>query len=161
VISGALDLALLSLPGQPPADLTLRFVSAEPLLVVCHPAHPLAARRSVTLEEIADDAFIDFTPGWGNRAVVDRAFAAAGLDRQVRFEVADFASAAALVRHGLGITFLPVSVVAATAPGLPAIEVAGHSLCWRISVATPAHRRVSAASRAFLAELLRAAGSSP
>jgi hypothetical protein len=52
-------------------------------------------------------------------------------------------------------------VVAATAPGLPAIEVAGHSFCWRISVATPAHRRVSAASRAFLAELLRAAGSSP
>jgi DNA-binding transcriptional LysR family regulator len=161
VISGALDLALLSLPGQPPAGLTLRFVSTEPLLVVCHPAHPLAARRSVTLEEIADDAFIDFTPGWGNRAVVDRAFAAAGLDRQVPFEVADFASAAALVRHGLGIAFLPISVAAAAAPGLPAIEVGGHSLCWRISVATPAHRRVSAASRAFLAELLRAAGSSP
>jgi DNA-binding transcriptional LysR family regulator len=149
-----------ALPGQPPADLTLRFVSAEPLLVVCHPAHPLAARRSVMLEEIADDAFVDFTPGWGNRAVVDRAFAAAGLDRQVRFEVADFGSAAALVRHGLGIAFLPASVAAAT-PGLPAIEAAGHSLNWRISVATPAHRRLSAASRAFLAELLRAAGSSP
>ena len=59
------------------------------------------------------------------------------------------------------IARLPVSVVAATAPGLPAIEVAGRSLSWRISVATPAHRRVSAASRAFLAELLRAAGSSP
>jgi DNA-binding transcriptional LysR family regulator len=160
VISGALDLAVLSLPGQPPAGLALRFVSAEPLLVVCHPAHPLAARRSATLEEIADEAFIDFTPGWGNRVVVDRAFAAAGLERQVRFEVADFASAAALVRHGLGIAFLPASVAAA-ASDLPAIEVAGTSLTWQISVATPAHRRASAASRAFLAELLRAAGSSP
>jgi DNA-binding transcriptional LysR family regulator len=160
VISGALDLALVSLPGQAPAGLTLQFISAEPLLVVCHPAHPLAARRSVALEEIADDAFIDFTPGWGNRAVVDRAFAAAGLDRQVPFEVADFASAAALVRNGLGIAFLPASVLAAT-PELPAIEVAGPPLNWRISVATPAHRRVSAASRAFVAELLGPAGSSP
>jgi hypothetical protein len=34
--------------------------------------------------------------------VVDRAFAVAGLDRQVPFEVADYASAAGLVRHGLG-----------------------------------------------------------
>jgi DNA-binding transcriptional LysR family regulator len=160
VISGALDLALLSLPGNPPAGLELRFVSSEPLLVVCHPAHPLAARGSVTLAEIADDAFIDFTPGWGNRAVVDRAFATAGLDRQVPFEVADFASAAALVRHGLGIAFLPASVLAQT-PGVRAIEVPGQPLNWRISVATPVHRRVSAAARAFLAELLRAAGSSP
>jgi len=160
VISGVLDLALLSPPGQPLADLALRFVSAEPLLVVCHPAHPIAGRRSVTLEEIADNPFIDFTPGWGNRAVVDRAFAAAGLDRQVPFEVADFTSAAALVRNGLGITFLPASVLAA-APGLPAIEVAEPTLSWEISVATPANRRVSAASRAFLAELVRAAGSSP
>jgi DNA-binding transcriptional LysR family regulator len=159
VISGALDLALLSLPGPPPAGLALRFVSAEPLLVVCPPAHPLAARRSVTLGEIADDAFIDFTPGWGNRVAVDRAFAAAGLERQVLFEVADFASAAALVRHGLGIAFLPASIAAAS--DLPAIEAAGPSLTWQISVATPAHRRTSAASRAFLAELLRAAGSSP
>lgn len=160
VVSGALDLALLSLPGHRPAGLALRFVSSEPLLAVCNPAHPLAARRSVTLEEIADDAFIDFTPGWGNRAVVDRAFAAAGLDRQVPFEVADFASAAALVRHGLGIAFLPASVAAQT-PGLSAIEVTGQPLDWQISVATPAQRRVPAASRAFLAELLRAAGSSP
>jgi DNA-binding transcriptional LysR family regulator len=84
---------------------------------------------------------------------------AAGLERQVPLEVADFTSAAALVRNGLGIAFLPASVVAMT-PGLPAIEVAG-PLNWRISVATPAHRRVSAASRAFLAELVRATGSSP
>jgi DNA-binding transcriptional LysR family regulator len=74
--------------------------------------------------------------------------------------VADFASAAALVRHGLGIAFLPASAVAAT-PDLAAIEVAGRTLAWVISVATPAHRRLPAAARAFLAELLRAAGPSP
>ena len=52
---------------------------------------------------------MDFPPGWGNRTVADRAFAAAGLDRQVPFEVADYASAAALVRYGLGVAFMPVS----------------------------------------------------
>jgi DNA-binding transcriptional LysR family regulator len=160
VIAGALDLAVVALPGQPPAGLALQALSAEPLVIVCHPAHPLAGHSATTLEELADEAFIDFHPGWGNRAVVDRAFASAGLERQVPFEAADFTAAAELVRQGLGIAFLPASV-AASCPDLPAVEVAGSPLTWQISVATPAHRRVSAAAGAFLAELLRAAGSSP
>lgn len=45
-------------------------------------------------------------PGWGNRGVADRAFAAAGLEREVRFEVADFVTAASPVRNGLGVAFL-------------------------------------------------------
>jgi DNA-binding transcriptional LysR family regulator len=82
------------------------------------------------------------------------AFAAAGLDRQVPFEVADFAAAVGLVRNGLGIAFLPASV-AAQWPDLATVEITGYALLWRISVATPAHRRMSAAARAFLAELIR------
>ncbi len=106
----------------------------------------------MTLDQLAGEAFIDFPPGWGNRAVVDRAFAAAGLDRQVPFEVADFAAAAGMVRTGLGIAFLPASVATALSE-LAVVEVTGHTLIWGISVATPAHRRMSAAARAFLAEL--------
>jgi len=191
VIAGALDLALVSLPGQPPAGLALQFVTAEPLLLVCPPGHPVAARAAraaatsgetagaaaghrpgsaagdgvddragVTLGDLAGEPFIDFPHGWGNRAVVDRAFAAAGIDRQVPFEVADFAAATGLLRNGLGMAFLPASV-ATQQPGLAAVELTRPALTWEIYVATPAHRRPSAAARAFLAELLRAASSSP
>jgi DNA-binding transcriptional LysR family regulator len=83
VLSGALDLAVLSLPGPPPAGLTAWPVTEEPLVVVCQPGHPLASRHPVTLGRLAEEPFIDFPPGWGNRAVVDRAFAAAGRERQV------------------------------------------------------------------------------
>jgi DNA-binding transcriptional LysR family regulator len=156
VMAGALDLALVSLPGPPPAGLTLQFVTSEPLLLVCPPEHPIAARACAVLGDLAGEPFIDFPQGWGNRALVDRAFAAAGIDRQVPFEVADFAAARSLVQHGLGMSFLPASV-ATGLPGLVAIEVTGTSLAWEISVATPAHRRPPTAARAFLAELLRAA----
>jgi DNA-binding transcriptional LysR family regulator len=84
--------------------------------------------------------------------VVDRAFAAAGLDRQVPFEVADFSAAAGLIRYGLGIAFLPCSVAAAQ-PGLAVIELSGPPMIWSINAATPLHRRMSAAARAFLSEL--------
>jgi DNA-binding transcriptional LysR family regulator len=162
VMAGALDLALVSLPGPPPAGLRVQFVTSEPLLMVCPIGHPIAARGSAALGDVAGEPFIDFPPGWGNRALVDRAFAAAGIDRQVPFEVADFAAAGSLVQHGLGVSFLPASVATGLAglAGLAAIEVAGASLAWEISVATPAHRRLPAAARSFLDELLRAAAPS-
>ncbi len=154
VLSGGLDLAVLSLPGPPRAGLTAWPVAEEPLLVVCPPGHPLASRQPVTLDRLAGEPFIDFPPGWGNRAVADRAFAAAGLNRQVPFEVADFDAAAGLVRNGLGIAFLPASQ-AARLSDLTFVELSGAALTWRISVAAPAYRRMPAAARAFLDELLR------
>ena len=156
VLSGMLDLAVLSLPGPPPAGLTTWPVAEEPLLVVCPPGHPLASRHRVTLERLAEEPFIDFPPGWGNRAVVDRAFAAAGLDRLIPFEVAGFGAAADLVRNGLGIAFLP-ALEAARMSDLTAVELDEPALTWRVSAAAPARRRMPAAARAFLDELLRAA----
>src|SRR5260370_725489 len=112
VLSGALDLAVLSLPRPPPPGLTTWPAAEEPLLVVCQPGHPLASGPPVTLERLAEEPFIDFPPGWGNRAVADRAFAAAGHDRQVQFEVAGFGAAADLVRNGLRVAFLPATEAA-------------------------------------------------
>jgi DNA-binding transcriptional LysR family regulator len=152
VISGELDLALVALPGQAPAGLRLQPLSEEPLVLIAAARHPLAGQRGVTLAQLAEEDFVDFPPGWGNRTLADRAFAGAGLDRRVPFEVAEFTSAAALVRNGLGIAFIPES--AADPTGLAAISLDGPALRWRVSVATPTARRPSAAARAFVAELL-------
>jgi DNA-binding transcriptional LysR family regulator len=153
VISGGLDLALLSLPGEPPAGLAVRPLAHEPLVLICAAKHPLAREEAVPLEALADEAFIDFPPGWGTRAVVDRAFAAAGIDRQVSFEVADYATAAGLVGNGLGVAFVPRSA-AAGLDGVARVRVDSAALNWRILVATSGTRRPSAAARALLTDLL-------
>ena len=157
VLSGSLDLALAALPA-PPAGLTVRPVSREPLVLACAPDHPLARTgEPVTLAELAGQPFVDFPLGWGNRTVVDRAFSAAGLDRQVMFEIPDFTAAAALARTGLGVTFLPVTVAAAAGLAVPGL--AGPALQWTVSVATPADRRLPAAARGFVDDLMETAGS--
>ena len=154
VISGGLDLALLSLPGEAPAGLAVRPLAQEPLALICAAKHPLAGEKSVPLEALAEEAFIDFPVGWGTRAIIDRAFAAAGIDRQVSFEVADYATAAGLVGNGLGVAFVPTSAAASPGQaGIARVRVDA-PLDWRILVATAATRRASAAARAFLAELL-------
>ena len=152
VIAGELDLALLALPGPAPAGLRLQPLAEEPLVLIAAPGHPLAGQHGVTLAQLAEEDFVDFPPGWGNRTVADRAFAAAGLDRRVPFEVTEFISAAGLVRNGLGIAFVPQSATDLT--GLAVIGLDGPTLTWRISVATPTARRLSAAARAFVAELV-------
>ncbi len=153
VISGGLDLALLSIPREAAAGLAVRPLAQEPLMLICAPKHRLAGEEAVSLGELADEAFVDFPAGWGSRALVDRAFAAAGLDRQVSFEVADYGTAAGLVGNGLGIAFVPASA-AARLDGVARVRIDSEALNWRILVATSAGRRSSAAARAFLAELL-------
>jgi len=152
VLDGHLDLALASVPGAVPAGLIVRPVAEEPLVVVAELGHPLGTRPA-TLAELAAEPFIDYPPGWGTRTITDRAFAAAGLEREVPFEAAEYSAVIDLVRGGLGIAFLPASVAASRADGLTVIEISDYAFSWVISVATPASRRLSGAARAFLAEL--------
>jgi DNA-binding transcriptional LysR family regulator len=158
VVNGGLDLALLSLPGEAPAGLALRPLAREPLVLICGPKHPLTSAADVTLNVLANETFVDFPAGWGTRAISDRAFAAAGLERQVAFEVPDYATASSLVRNGLGVAFIP-ETAAARLTGVAQVPLAPASLEWQIQVATAATRRLSAAGRAFLSDLLARASS--
>lgn len=154
VVGGGLDLALLSLSGKPPPGLAVRQLAHEPLVLICAAGHQLATAEEITLESLANETFVDFPAGWGTRTIVDRAFATAGLERQVAFEVTEYGTAAGLVGNGLGIAFFPTSV-ASRVEGVVAVPVASAPLDWRILVATSSTRRTSAAARAFLAELVR------
>ena len=84
----------------------------------------------------------------GTRTSIDRSFSAAGVQREVAFEVGDTASGVNLVRHGLGVAFLPPSIVA-DYERVALVPVRGRSPLWEISLATPTNRPVSAAARAF------------
>ncbi|MGV0048523.1 LysR family transcriptional regulator [Mycobacterium colombiense] len=156
---GDLDVAFLVFTGPPPADLHTRLVASVPLLLVVPAEHPLARRTAVSLADLAGMSFVDGPPGYGNRAVVDNAFAAAGVERTVAVEVADIGTAATCIRKGLGIGFLSWSILEGIdSSGLVSVRIAGHDLQWRLYVATSATRQASAATRALLALIEEVAG---
>jgi DNA-binding transcriptional LysR family regulator len=64
VADGTLDLALLSLPSEPPAGITVRPLAQEPLVLICAPGHPLAAAGEVPLDALGGEAFI-WLPSFG------------------------------------------------------------------------------------------------
>ncbi|GAA0477431.1 LysR family transcriptional regulator [Paractinoplanes deccanensis] len=146
---GGLDLAFVSWPGRPPAGVRLHQVDDRPLDLVLPIEHRLATAGEVRIADLAGEAFVDFPAGYGNRIVVDRAFAAAGVQRQVAIEVTDISSAADFVREGLGVAIVPQFAVLDKS-GLIIKRVRGADLVWPLGIATPALRRPSAATRALL-----------
>lgn len=147
--SGALDLAVVSVPGRAPAGVHIRQMLWRRLDLVLPPGHHLADRAEVHIEDLADEPFVDYPIGYGNRSVVDRAFAAAGLTRRVGIEVIDIGAGADFVRHGLGVAILPRFAVP-DGLGLVVRTVTGADLAWPLGVATSAVRAPSAAARALL-----------
>jgi DNA-binding transcriptional LysR family regulator len=149
LLAGELDLAFLSLPGRPPSGLRWRELASTPIVLVVPADHVLAGLDTVSIARVAGERFVDFPLGYGNRAVVDRAFAAAGVDRHVSIEVADMATGAACVAEGLGVAFLP-AVLVPTDRRLRVLAITGLTLRWNVCVASSKARQPSAAGRALL-----------
>lgn len=146
---GALDLAFLSVPGRSPVGLRVRQLYQERLELVLPADHRLADAAEIHVEDLAGAEFVDFPLGYGNRVVVDRAFAAAGVRRHVAIEVIDIASGAEFVREGLGMAILPPFAVP-DREGLILRRVTGADLEWPVGLATPALRPSSAAAQALV-----------
>jgi LysR family transcriptional activator of glutamate synthase operon len=77
------------------------------LVLVVPAGHPLAARKRVRIDELADEDVVTVPRGFGYRAHVDELFAAAGVVPRVAFESGDLATVEGLVGAGLGVALVP------------------------------------------------------
>ena len=145
LVAGELDIAFMGASASERPDLVTARLASSPLLLTVPEGHPLAGRTSIALNEIVDESFVDFPAGFANRSIVDHAFASEGLSREVRLETADIADAAALVRHGLGVSFLPQFLVDPF-PDLRTIRIEGHDIALVMTAAVSKQRRVSRAA---------------
>ncbi|MDQ0380719.1 LysR family transcriptional regulator [Amycolatopsis thermophila] len=152
VLDGRMDLALASVSGRAPAGLAHEVVSKEDLRLLCGPDHALARRAEVTLADLAEESFVDFPLGWGNRTLVDRAFAGAGLTRSVPLEVSDYATARSLICQGLGVGFVPAGAADGMA-GVVEVPLVPEPLRWSVSLVHSAVRPLSPAAAALLREI--------
>lgn len=153
VRSGTLDLALVSTHVDTLAGFQLDEIHREPMIFVCSHDHPLAAAAAVSTAEMADLPFIDYPTGWGNRTVVDLAFAAAGATRTIRTEVTDFRLAVSLVSRDLGVSILPSSAVDDSVARIPLRD----PLDWTVNLARPTGRKPAQATARLAEAILQTA----
>lgn len=157
VRDGDLDAAFVATPDHV-GVLPRVVLGQEPVVLLCPPEHPLAARAAVDRDELGGESFIDFHPSWAVRQLNDDAFAAQGVHRRVRFTVNDVHAVLDLVDRGLGVALVPRHVAAKPqAARLVAVPlVPDDAAGWVVSMVTsPADRPDSPSPH--LAELLNEA----
>ncbi|KAA8885364.1 LysR family transcriptional regulator [Nocardia colli] len=156
VVAGELDLAILSDPGPFGRKLRLTELRSFPMRLLVPATHSLAERRSARLEELEGETFVDLPQGFGSRAVVDRAFAAADLTRSVSIEVGDGSVVADYVRQGLGIAIVPEAYARADSIVRSLALTASSGLTWRMCLAAPRDRELGTAAKVLTTMVLDA-----
>lgn len=123
VKEGLIDVAFLGLPTTAePRGVEARELARDRLVAVVPPDHPLATEPAVSLKRLADEVFVDLPPRTAGRVQSDQAFEAAGLTRDVAFEVSTAELMARLVSERLAVALF-ASTYAPQLTGVATVEI--------------------------------------
>jgi DNA-binding transcriptional LysR family regulator len=109
--AGLVDVALLTLPVDG-ADMIQKPVMREELLLVTHPAHPVARQRQIKPSELEDQSLVLFERGSSTRRVIDDMLVRAQVRPRIVMETENVEILKALVAIGMGMTIIPYQAVA-------------------------------------------------
>ncbi|MEI7054531.1 LysR family transcriptional regulator [Nocardioides sp. CCNWLW239] len=126
VADGELDVALVTdaPPGLPHDDRVRSIpLGADAMVVVVAADHPLAGRRRVRIEELAEEVWAEDNDG--SRALLRRHAARAGVDPKIDLDAADLAGKVALAATGHAVALVPGITLATLRPdvvGIPLVD---------------------------------------
>ena len=122
----------------------------DPMRVVVPSKHPLARRKAIRLEQLADEAWVGGCGGGFCNAMVCDWCGDAGFEPNIAFESDDHNVLIGLVAAGVGVALLPQLAVRVSHPGTESRPVAGANLIRRIHAAVPCEAYHSPAARAMI-----------
>ena len=147
---GDLELAIVTLPLQPPPNLLVQEVWDDELAVVCNRNHPLGRLSKPTLADLLEHAAILPARGTYTRAVVEQAFATAPRPLRVSMATNYLETIKMLVSVGLGWSVLPCTMID---DELIALPLQGLSLRRSLGIVRHPARTLSNAAQALLGML--------
>jgi LysR family transcriptional regulator, transcriptional activator of the cysJI operon len=120
VLGNVVDLGLVAYPNRDPR-LELVPLRNETLSVICHPSHPLARLKSLTLAELQDQRFIAFEPDIPTRKAIDKFLRDHDVTVRTVMEFDNIETVKRAVEIEAGISIVPHATVSQ--------EVAKQTLC--------------------------------
>ena len=111
LVDNTVDLVVMG--AAPPGLDTISVAFANnPLAVVASRDHPLAHKRRVRLEQLAEDTFLIREPGSGTRSAMERAFSAHKFRPRETVEMGSNETIKQAVMVGMGVSFLSLHTTA-------------------------------------------------
>lgn len=123
----ALDLGIVRTPLLQPHSAQLVTLVRERFVAAVPTGHPLAARPVLTLQDLAEEPFVMYSPteAGGLHGSAMAACQAAGFVPQVAQEAAQIPTILALVQSGLGVALVPALMRSHRNPGVTYCELEG------------------------------------
>ena len=145
-----MDLAIMSHPPTQPGFEAQPF-APHPHVIVAPPSHPLARKRSVTLEAVAREPLITREPGSATHLVMQQAFAEGGVVPRIEMEIASNETIKQAVAAGFGVGFLSAHAVQQelALERLVVVRVAGFPVMRQWYVVQLRGRRLPRVAQAF------------
>ena len=138
-------------------ELDILHVSQDRMHVVFPKEHPLAQVGQVTSDALGQHPLVLMHPSTSVRALVDAAFAAAGLTVVIAAEPTYMTTAVGMVRAGLGVAILPGSAMEVRAEtGLASRPIDGAAFVRDVSLIKRSGRTLPPASESFAQALIDA-----
>lgn len=111
IIGNSADLGLVAYPHS---DLRLTIVPLrrDLLVLVCHPEHPLASRKSITLPDLRGHKFISFQPDIPTRREIDKLFKSRDVTVQTVMEFDNIETVKRAIEINAGVGILPKGTIA-------------------------------------------------
>jgi LysR family transcriptional activator of glutamate synthase operon len=103
--------------------ISLARLQTEPVVLVVGPAHRLAGRASVELEELREETFVSFRAGATVRKMLLLATRRAGFAPRIGFSTPNMGTVRAFVSAGLGVALVPRSALEVPSPPLKAVAI--------------------------------------
>lgn len=130
--AGDVDLAFVALPKNSPFERRDLFPFGA--LAVVPPAHPLAGRHTIEVDELANEAFLVLRPSFMTRKLFDGACALAHIDPKILVESSSPHGLVSLANEGHGIAIVPSTLRLRPNQHTAALRYEGRQLGLWISV---------------------------
>ncbi len=163
VDSGQADLGLISYPEES-KSLAATAWRTEPMVLVCHPEHPLAGKSSVALKELHGEAMVAFQSGLAIRDEIDRVLELDEVSVNIALEFDNIETIKRAVEIGSGVSLLPEPTIERElATGtLVQVQLVGRPLVRPLGIIHRRDRELSTTARRFVQLLqMRAAETNP
>lgn len=154
VLGNVVDLGLVAFPSK---DSKLEIISLrkDPLVLVCHPQHPLAKSKSVRLKAIAGQKFVGFEPDIPTRKALDKILKENNVEVRTVMEFDNIETVKRAVEIDAGLSIVPQSTVGqeVSKQTLVAIEIDDVEIFRPLAVIYKKNKVLSPAMRQFIAVL--------
>src|ERR1051326_1133241 len=111
VLSNVVDLGLVAYPTRDP-KLEVFPLRKEPLVLICHPQHPLARNKNLRIKALSGQKFIGFEPDIPTRKALDKILRDQGVQVQHVMEFDNVETVKRAVEIDAGVAIVPQGTVA-------------------------------------------------